>query len=149
MENKVTQATNTFSNGFNCAQSVLSVFAEEHGLSKDVSMKLATPFGAGMVYMQETCGAVTGGLMAIGLKYGRGENGLVEDKEKTYDISRYFLSEFKKRHKTICCRELLDRIDMSTQEGMNKIKEMDFFRLRCAIYVIDTIEIVEKIFNKI
>jgi hypothetical protein len=68
MESKITQAANSFSNGYICAQSVLSVFAEEHGLSKDVSMKLATPFGAGIVYMQETYRAVTGCLMAIGLK---------------------------------------------------------------------------------
>lgn len=67
-------------------------------------MKLASPFGSGIAYLQETCGAVTGALMAIGLKYGKGENGTTEDKERAYDISRHFLTEFKqaKRRSAIC-----------------------------------------------
>jgi len=42
-------------------------------MSKDACLKLASPFGSGIAYMQETCGAVSGALMAIGLKYGRGK----------------------------------------------------------------------------
>ena len=70
---KKKEGTATFYNGYNCAQSVLSVFAEDLGMSKDACLKLASPFGSGIAYMQETCGAVSGALMAIGLKYGRGK----------------------------------------------------------------------------
>ena len=72
MDEKKKEGTATFYSGYNCAQSVLSVFAEDLGISKDACLKLASPFGSGIAYMQETCGAVSGGaLMAIGLKYGR------------------------------------------------------------------------------
>ena len=57
METKAQQALETFRGNFNCAQSVLSAFAEELGLNKDTALKLATPFGAGMAYRQETCGS--------------------------------------------------------------------------------------------
>jgi C_GCAxxG_C_C family probable redox protein len=149
METKPKQALETFSGNFNCAQSVLSVFAEELGLNKNIALKLATPFGAGMAYRQETCGAVTGALMAIGLKYGKDKNGTTEQKEQTYDLSGLFIAEFKKMHSTICCRELMDYHNMSTPEGMAKIQELDLFHLRCVNYVQDAVKITEKIFEKI
>lgn len=148
MNEKKEQGVAVFHNGYNCAQSVLSVFSEELGMSKDLSLKLANPFGSGIAYMQETCGAVSGALMAIGLKYGRGESGTIEDKERAYDMSRYFIAEFKKTTcGSICCRELMDGLDMSTSEGMAKIRELNLFKLRCDKHVQDSIEITEKILS--
>ena len=148
MNEKQLEAIDTFKNGYNCAQSVLSVFAQELGMSKDAAMKLASPFGSGIAYMQETCGAVTGGLMAIGLKYGKGENGTTEEKERAYDMSRHFIAEFKKQHETLRCLDLMDGLDMTTPEGMKEIVERDLFRLRCAKHVTDAIVLVEKIIDK-
>lgn len=53
---------------YNCAQSVLLPFAEEAGLSRELAYQVSANFGAGMK-MAGTCGAITGGLMALGL-YG-------------------------------------------------------------------------------
>ncbi|MDP4227810.1 MAG: C-GCAxxG-C-C family protein [Bacteroidota bacterium] len=145
MSEKSQQAVETFGHGYNCAQSVLSVFAEDLGMNRNASLKLASPFGAGISYMQETCGAVTGALMAIGLKYGKGENGTDQDKMHTYNLSRQLITEFKGRHGTLCCRQLLDGLDMSTPEGMAKIRELDLFHLRCTEFVKDAVEIAEKI----
>lgn len=143
--NKQQQSIELFRNGYNCSQSVLSVFAEELGVKKDLALKLASPFGSGIAYMQETCGAVSGALMAIGLKYGKGENGTNDDKAKAYDMSQHFMAEFKKKHQTVCCLELLDGINISTPEGMARIMELDYFKVRCACYVKDAVAIAEKI----
>lgn len=145
---KQKQSVETFSNGYNCAQSVISVFSEELGMKRDQALKLASPFGAGIVYMQGTCGAVSGALMAIGLKYGKGENGTNEDKARAYEISKQFISEFKKIHQTVCCRELLDGLDMNTPEGMARINELDYFRTRCTTYVKDAVRIAERILSE-
>ena len=51
---------------YNCAQSVLLPFAETFGMSEDEVMRIAVHFGRGMK-MGSVCGAVTGGLMALGL----------------------------------------------------------------------------------
>lgn len=83
--------------------------------------------------------------MAIGLKYGKGENGSNEDKETAYDWSVHFISEFKKTHKSVVCRELLDNIDMKTAEGMSKLIEMGVFKNRCPNFVKDAVKIAEKI----
>lgn len=55
MNNKAEQAIEIFNNDYNCAQSVLSVFADDLGITKDAAMKLANPFGAGIAYMQQNC----------------------------------------------------------------------------------------------
>jgi len=144
---KQRQAVELFKNDYNCSQSVFSVFSEEMGIKKDLALKLSSPFGAGIAYMQETCGAVSGALMAIGLKYGKGENGTNEDKAFAYDLSHHFMAEFKKKHNTICCHELLNGLNMSTPEGMAKIMELDYFRIRCARYVMDAVKITEKIIS--
>lgn len=51
---------------YNCAQSVLLPFAAEAGFSEEQAMKIAVNFGAGMK-RASVCGAITGGLMALGM----------------------------------------------------------------------------------
>ena len=51
---------------YNCCQAVLLPFAEELGLDGETALALAEHFGAGM-RRGSVCGAVTGGLMALGL----------------------------------------------------------------------------------
>lgn len=145
MNEKQNLALEHFSNGYNCAQSVLSVLAPDLGLNQDTAMKLSSPFGSGIAYLQETCGAVTGALMAIGLKYGKGEKGSAEDKERAYDFSRHFITEFKKNHGSICCRTLMENLDMSSPEGMAEIQKRDLFHLKCSKHVKTAITITQKI----
>lgn len=51
---------------YNCAQSVLLPFAPDAGMSEAAAYALSANFGSGMK-MASICGAVTGGLMALGL----------------------------------------------------------------------------------
>ena len=52
--------------GFNCAQSVICAMAPKLGLDDHTAFALAEGFGAGMGGMTETCGAIAGGIMALG-----------------------------------------------------------------------------------
>lgn len=51
---------------WNCCQAVVSVFAQDAGYDEDTCMKAATYFRGGM-QTGAVCGAVTGGLLALGL----------------------------------------------------------------------------------
>ena len=97
-EKKQELAAATFRSGYNCAQSVLSSFSSDFNIERDTLLRLASPFGSGIAKTQETCGAVTGGIMAIGLKYGKGINGTEEEKARTYELSRRLITEFSKEH---------------------------------------------------
>ena len=63
-------ARSRFSEGFSCSQSVLAAFAPELGLDADAALRVSAAFGGGMGRTGGPCGAVTGALMVLGLKYG-------------------------------------------------------------------------------
>ena len=142
--NKTEKAVRCFSNGFNCSQSVFSVFATELGLDKKTALKIGSPFGGGMACMAETCGAVTGAFMVIGLKYGKSKIGGDEAKKQTYDLVGEFVKRFKERNSTIVCRELLG-CDIGTPEGSEIAREKNLFTVACPKFVSDAVEILEEI----
>ncbi len=51
---------------YNCAQAVVSAFADALGYDRETACRTAALFRAGM-QMGSVCGAVTGGLMVLGL----------------------------------------------------------------------------------
>lgn len=144
MDSKVEQAVSYFQDGFNCSQSILASYCTEFGLNQSIALKLATGFGGGMGRLGKTCGAVSGALMVIGLKYGRDK---IEDntsKEKTYTIVQKFINKFIKLNKSISCNELLD-CDINTLEGLNSAKEKNLFSTLCPDFVRTSAEIIEKL----
>jgi len=87
-------AVTKFVSGFNCAQAVLFSFCDDLGLDKDKALKIACGFGAGMGRKEEVCGAVSGGIMVIGAKYGRGDNDERKATEVTYTKIRELMDKF-------------------------------------------------------
>ena len=138
-------ASKYLSNKFNCSQSVFVAFAQDHGLSVDDSLKIACAFGGGMGRQQKTCGAVTGALMAIGMKYGKALNDAEEKKKDTYDKTAEFFSEFKKIHGSTNCKKLLNNLDMKKSDDMEKIRNMNLIDTLCPKYVETAVIIAEKL----
>ncbi|MFW9900041.1 MAG: C-GCAxxG-C-C family protein [Candidatus Thorarchaeota archaeon] len=140
----IEKAITSFRGDFNCAQSILSSFAPQYGLDKDTALKLATGFGGGMGRMQNTCGAVSGAFMVIGLKYGMGIDGDVEARDKTYELVREFTKRFQEISGSINCKELLG-CDINTPEGKEYYDQNDFFEKKCFEYVKNAAKILEEI----
>ncbi len=92
-------ASARFMKGHNCAGAVLSAFSEPMGIDDKTAVRITAGFGGGM-YVGSVCGAVTGGIMAIGLKYGGAQD------PKAQKLVREFITRFKAQHKTINCSEL-------------------------------------------
>ena len=61
------KAMNYFSEGYNCAQSVVLTFADEVGMDKKTALMLSSSFGGGMGRLREVCGAVSGMFIIAGL----------------------------------------------------------------------------------
>jgi C_GCAxxG_C_C family probable redox protein len=68
------RARKNFSKGYNCAECILeAVLAHiDTGLPKE-ALKVATGFGGGVGLYGDTCGAITGGVLAVGAVHGRSE----------------------------------------------------------------------------
>jgi len=114
------------------------------GLNREIALKISQAFGGGMAQMGETCGAVTGAFMVIGLKYGRTRADDDEAKAKTCSLVKEFAEQFKARNGTIICRELLG-CDIGTPEGNRVAKDKELFSTVCPSFVRDAVDILEKI----
>jgi C_GCAxxG_C_C family probable redox protein len=142
---KSEQATSKLVEGYNCAQSVFYAFCEDLQIEQDTALKMASGFGAGMGRQGEVCGAVTGGIMVLGAKYGRGENEDRTATEATYARTRELMDQFVQRHNTYLCRKLLKDCDLTTEEGRKSFVENDLFNKVCKPCVQSAVEILEKI----
>ncbi len=141
---KVDDAVACFDCGFSCSQAVFSAYAEQMGLDKQTALRIAGPFGGGMAGMGDTCGAVTGAFMAIGLKYGKVKGDDYEAKQKSYALVKEFVAKFTTRHGSIVCRELAG-CDISTPDGKTEFEEKRIGKTLCPKLVQDAAEILEEI----
>ncbi len=142
------KALSYFDNKFNCAQSVLTAFADESGLSEDDSLRVSCAFGGGMGRQQHTCGAVTGAAMALGLRFGKGKNDEEEKKQQTYNLTVELFDEFTKLNGSTNCRELLNNLNMRDDKDLELINVQNLFHTNCRKYVADAVRIAENIIAK-
>lgn len=142
MSERVVCAEEMFRKGYMCSQAVFAAFSETLGLEKEMALKIANGFGGGIARKQEVCGAVSGAVMLIGLKYGKV---LADDNishEKTYRTIENFFREFIERNKSINCYEILG-CDLPTA------KERGLFSTVCLKCVRDSAEIIENLLYEV
>ncbi|MGN1135307.1 MAG: C-GCAxxG-C-C family protein [Oscillospiraceae bacterium] len=141
MSSKVDRALELFANNFNCSQAVLTAFAPDFGLDEQLALKLGTSFGGG-ARNGEMCGAVSGALMVLGLKYGHFDSTDNEQKSRAYSIAVEYTKRFKEANKSIVCRDLLG-YDLSNPDEMACIKEKGLFGDICPKAIKSAVEILE------
>jgi C_GCAxxG_C_C family probable redox protein len=141
MQTREERAAGLFSGGYNCAQAVLGVFCEDMGLDLSTALKLASGFGGG-VRSGELCGAVSGAVMAIGLKCGfyiekdfRRKNYC---NKKTYE----FIERFKEENGSVLCRELLSA-DLGDNGGHTAGESGNSHKALCPKIVTGAVRILE------
>jgi len=137
-------ATTRFLSGYNCAQAVLDAFRDETGLDQDLALKIATGLGAGMGRKQEVCGAVTGGILVLGLRHGRGTTDDHSATERTYLRTRELMDRFAAKHGSCLCRQLLQGYNLATEEGLRRAKADDIINKVCRPCVQTVVETLEQ-----
>jgi C_GCAxxG_C_C family probable redox protein len=141
---KADEAVTLFQHGFSCSQAVLSVFAQDFGLDRDLALRISQGFGAGIAYTDDICGALSGAIMVIGLRYGRIKAEDKIAKEKTYAVVGEFLKQFKQRSGLLECTDLLG-YNLSDQQQVAEAKKNKVVMARCPAFVRDAVELVEKL----
>ena len=127
---------NYLKEGYVCSQAVFAAFSEGYGLPKNQALKIGACFGSGM-RKGEVCGACTGALMALGLKYG-------DEKVKSDEVCNKFLDLFKEENGSIICRDLLN-CDISTEDGVKYALDNNLFKEFCPKMVESAAKIVDEI----
>ncbi|MFH0958900.1 MAG: C-GCAxxG-C-C family protein [Pseudomonadota bacterium] len=99
------RAKELFFLGFRCAESVLQAVAEHAGIHSPLIPKISTGFCGGISRSKGLCGAVSGGVMALGMILGRSSPDKSAD--YTYEKVREFLIAFENQHGSSNCFELI------------------------------------------
>ncbi len=144
---RVRKAVNLFESGFACSQAVLCAYSDLFGLNEELALKVAGGFGAGIGGSANLCGAVSGAIMVLGLKYSSTECTDKEKKAKNYQIAKSFMDSFENEKGNLLCKNLLG-YDISIPEIKEKAKEADVFKNTCPDCVRTAAEILEKFLNE-
>jgi len=116
-------ASECWSSGFNCAESVLRGVC--YGMDVDLpdrALMMATPFGGGVGRSEDLCGALVGGVLAIGAIKGRTDAG--QDRLASYEVAARLYKRFHEKLGSTSCK-VLNRSDFKSSEH----------RVRCGRFV--------------
>jgi C_GCAxxG_C_C family probable redox protein len=141
---RVQLARSFFKQGFSCSQAVLCAFSDLFGLDLKTALRISQPFGGGIAHRGETCGAVSGAFLVIGLRFGRTEAEDLPARERTYSAVREFIKRFEGLQGTSTCRELLGK-DLNTEEGLRLAEEENLFETLCPNFVQNAVEILAEL----
>ena len=106
---------------------MLLAVAESEGIQSDFIPKIATGFCGGVSRTCGMCGAVSGGIMAIGVFAGR--SAPTESVAESYSMVRKLVKDFGSQFGSTNCKELTG-CDLGTDEGQKYFKENNI-RQKC------------------
>lgn len=143
------QRVNTYmAKSHHCAQSSFLALSEQFGLEDKEILKALTPL-PGIAERGQTCGVVTGSLMAMGLVFGRDR---IDDWQKYRDSlipTGEFVEEFEKEMGSSLCRDIVEkefgeRLDLRDPADHEKFVAADA-TLKCSNVVRKGVRIAAKI----
>jgi len=129
-----------FNAGYNCAQACFVAIAPDLGMDELQAIKLCAGLGGGIARTGNTCGALTGALLALGLKRAGCETS-PKIKNDFYLRSQALISAFTQKCGAVNCRDLLG-CDLSTAEGSAEAKERNVHKTVCVNLVKTAIALV-------
>ncbi|MGE5370740.1 MAG: C-GCAxxG-C-C family protein [Solirubrobacterales bacterium] len=102
-----------------CSEAVFVVVNEYLGQPMpNEAVKLASGFPVGMGSAGCSCGALTGGIMALGMKYGRTLPG--QEVPEMLPKAKELHDWFKKEYRSTCCRVLVQKVEFGQQEHIEQ-----------------------------
>ena len=140
---KKEQISELFMKGIDCSQVVVGAFAEELGITQKEAYKMAAGFGGGMG-VGETCGAVVGAMIVLGLRFGHWDTEHMEQKDILSAKRAEFLTKFQEKYSVCNCKGLLKH-DIADPDEMQKILDEGLLFDFCPELVKTSIDILHDI----
>lgn len=147
MKQKTEKAIRSFRSGLNCSQSVLNAYSDEMFIDNEFALSVSCGFGGGMGRLQETCGAVTGSFMVLGIYNSKKFADNKIRKEQTYAMIQKFSKKFKSIHSVMDCKTLMN-CDLNTDEGQRYVVENNLHERVCEKCIADSIGIIEEMIEE-
>ncbi len=140
--NSTERAVELFERRFMCSQAVFAAFAQRFGITEKQALQIGACFGAGMS-KAEVCGACTGALMVLGMRYGQFDENDLDSRAAQSAKAAEFLEEFKRRKGSYICREILG-CDISTDDGRSFARSNGLYGRYCTEMVRTAAQIVSE-----
>jgi C_GCAxxG_C_C family probable redox protein len=119
---------------FLCSESCLMALAKAQGIESPIIPRIATGFGAGIGRSGETCGAVTGAVMGLSIRYGRDRVEPIKDR-RPYWYATELLERFMKKHGAFTCPVLLG-LDIAKQSDYDEYNKRNLWVNNCTKYIL-------------
>ncbi len=148
VEERSVAARNYFTQGYNCAQSVVLAYSDIMGVDSQTLATLSAPFGGGMGRLREVCGAVSGMVMIAGVLAPAYDPSQKSAKSENYKLVQSLAEEFRTQNRSIVCRELLGLTQMKDEPTPSE-RTPEYYKKRpCADLVAMAAEIVGHEINR-
>ena len=128
--NRTERALAFFSGGYSCSQSVIAAFAGDFGLDTDMALRIAGGFGGGMGGTGGTCGALSGAVMVIGLRYRGTGPAPSEERDMTYAKVNETVDRFEAMNGARNCRDILG-VPIDTFENAQAARDQGLYDKFC------------------
>ena len=134
-----------YETGFVCSQAVFATLGEQLDIERKQALKIAAGFGGGVASQGGICGAVSGAIMAIGLKHGHDESSDEYAKNETTFLAQELIEKIEDKYGCYTCKGITG-IDFTMPEGRKLAKERGLWKKNglCFNLIKDTVEIVEE-----
>lgn len=132
------EAISHFNEGYNCAQSVLLAMQKYWEVKNPLEPRVASAFGGGIGRRGSVCGALTGGVIAIGLRYGTNTPSS-NAREQAYSMALGFYERFEKECGSVLCRDLIG-YDLTNPEELEAARSADAFGQICVPFIRKAVE---------
>ena len=138
-EETIRLADSYASQGYLCSESCLMALAKCQGVEDPLIPRIATGFGAGIGMNGEICGAITGAVMGLGIKYGRDKVEHPENR-RPYWYSTELLKRFRSEYGEIRCSTLLG-LDIAKAEDLEEYYRRSLWVNNCTRFIISATSI--------
>lgn len=143
---KSDEALALFGDGFNCAQAIVTAFANDFDLDETTALRIAGGLGGGMGRQGLICGIALGAMIVIGLKFGKVSPEDNDARDRAYNAVKEFSNRFTAKFGSLYCRDILG-VDNSTPEGREYIHSNHITDKICPPILQSAVEMVEQIIN--
>ena len=123
--------------GWLCSEAVLQALAEALNVSSELIPKIATGFTAGIGRSGEVCGAVSGAILGLGLKYGR--NDLVETPpgRRSHWFATELIQAINEKYGAVTCAGVLG-LDLKDPGNLETYYKLDHWNTTCRELIKET-----------
>lgn len=144
MSTKSEYALSLFTNGYNCAQSVLIAMADEIGIDNRMAFRIASGLGGGVGRSQNICGAINAGAIVLSMKFGKHAAQSSQGKDAVAKLVGEFVGHCQKMLGTVQCEDLLQLDALNVEESKKEGIKPNI----CTDAVVKVTELVESYLTK-